>query len=130
MDSNPFSQPSKFLDLLNSQQSIFFGNNDDSVSLSSSQSPSVHNLGTDDGGETGTQRKERQKWTPKDDIVLISWKKMKEMNTLDMMFQISNKEKAAEVHMSISTIPQICQQISPIRWVFEQEFVIDKHINN
>ncbi|XP_033136155.1 glutathione S-transferase T3-like isoform X3 [Brassica rapa] len=55
-----------------SQQSIFFGNNDDSVSLSSSQSPSVHNLGTDDGGETGTQRKERQKWTPKDDIVLIS----------------------------------------------------------
>ncbi|XP_048596297.1 uncharacterized protein LOC125578055 [Brassica napus] len=56
--------------------------------------------------------------------------KMKEMNTLDMMFQISNKEKAAEVHMSISTIPQICQQISPIRWVFEQEFVIDKHINN
>uniref|UniRef100_A0A0D3B8V4 No apical meristem-associated C-terminal domain-containing protein n=1 Tax=Brassica oleracea var. oleracea TaxID=109376 RepID=A0A0D3B8V4_BRAOL len=65
MDSYPFSQSSKFVELLNSQQSIFFGNNDDSVSLSSSQSPSVGNLGTEDGGETGTQ-------TPKDDIVLIS----------------------------------------------------------
>ncbi|XP_013601770.1 PREDICTED: glutathione S-transferase T3-like [Brassica oleracea var. oleracea] len=72
MDSYPFSQSSKFVELLNSQQSIFFGNNDDSVSLSSSQSPSVGNFGTEDGGETGTQRRERRKWTPKDDIVLIS----------------------------------------------------------
>ena len=72
MDSYPFSQSSKFVELLNSQQSIFFGNNDDSVSLSSSQSPSVGNLRTADGGETGTQRRERRKWTPKDDIVLIS----------------------------------------------------------
>ncbi|XP_013699733.1 glutathione S-transferase T2-like [Brassica napus] len=72
MDSYPSSQTSKFVELLNSQQSIFFGNNDDSVSLSSSQSPYLGNLGTEDGGETGTERRERRKWTPKDDIVLTS----------------------------------------------------------
>ena len=67
MDSYPFSQTSKFVDLLNSQQSISFGNYEDSVSQASSQA-----VGTEDGGETGTQRRERRKWTPKDDIVLIS----------------------------------------------------------
>ena len=90
MDSYPFSQSSKFVELLNSQQSIFFGNNDDSVSLSSSQSPSVGNLGTEDGGETGTQRRERRKWSPADDIVLISsW-----LNTSkDVM--VSNEQKSS-----------------------------------
>ncbi|XP_013617755.1 PREDICTED: glutathione S-transferase T2-like [Brassica oleracea var. oleracea] len=72
MDSYPSSQTSKFFELLNSQQSIFFGNNDESVSLSSSQSTYLGNLGTKDGGESGTERRERRKWTPKDDIVLIS----------------------------------------------------------
>nr|VDD36811.1 unnamed protein product [Brassica oleracea] len=65
MDSNPFTQTSNFVDLLNSQQSISFGNYEDSVDLSSSQLPSV---GTDDPGE----RQERRKWTPTDDVVLIS----------------------------------------------------------
>ena len=61
MDSYPSSQTSKFIELLNSQQSIFFGNNnDDSVSLSSSQSPYLGNLGTEDGGESGTERRERR----------------------------------------------------------------------
>uniref|UniRef100_A0A0D3CBS7 DDE Tnp4 domain-containing protein n=1 Tax=Brassica oleracea var. oleracea TaxID=109376 RepID=A0A0D3CBS7_BRAOL len=39
-------------------------------------------------------------------------------------------EKAAEVHMLISHFLQISVQISPMRWVFEQECVIDKRINN
>ena len=53
-----------------------------------------------------------------------------EMNTLNMMSQISNKEKGAEVHMLFSPILQISLLISPTRWVFEQEFVIDKRMNN
>uniref|UniRef100_A0A0D3CLL6 Myb-like domain-containing protein n=2 Tax=Brassica TaxID=3705 RepID=A0A0D3CLL6_BRAOL len=67
MDSYPSSQTSKFVDLLNSQQSISFGNYEDSVSQASSQA-----VGTKDGGDTGTQRRERRRWTPADDIVLIS----------------------------------------------------------
>ncbi|XP_013594880.1 PREDICTED: glutathione S-transferase T3-like [Brassica oleracea var. oleracea] len=67
MDSYPSSHTSKFVELLNSQQSISFGNYEESVSLSSSQA-----FGTEDGGESGTQRRERRKWTPADDIVLIS----------------------------------------------------------
>ena len=67
MDSCLSSHTSKFVDLLNSQQSISFGNYEENVSLSSSQ-----DFGTEDGGESGTQRRERQKWTPADDIVLIS----------------------------------------------------------
>ena len=64
MDSNPFMQSSNFVELLNSQQSISFGNYEDSSTLSSSQ---VSSLDTDDVGE----RRERRKWTPTDDIVLI-----------------------------------------------------------
>ncbi|KAF2620298.1 hypothetical protein F2Q68_00041316 [Brassica cretica] len=64
MDSNPFMQSSNFVELLNSQQSISFGNYEDSSALSSSQ---VSSLDTDDVGE----RRERRKWTPTDDIVLI-----------------------------------------------------------
>ncbi|XP_013617689.1 PREDICTED: glutathione S-transferase T3-like [Brassica oleracea var. oleracea] len=67
MDSYPSSHSSKFVDLLNSQQNISFGNYEESVSLSSSQA-----VGTEDGVETGTQRRERQEWTPADDILLIS----------------------------------------------------------
>ena len=85
MDSYPSSQTSKFVDLLNSQQSISFGNYEDSVSQASSQA-----VGTEDGGETGTQRRERRKWTPADDIVLISsW-----LNTSkDVM--VSNEQKSS-----------------------------------
>lgn len=72
MDSYPSSQNSKLVDLLMSQQSISFGNYEDSVSLSSSQAPYLGTLGTEDDGETGTERKERRKWTPADDILLIS----------------------------------------------------------
>ncbi|XP_022560129.1 glutathione S-transferase T3-like [Brassica napus] len=72
MDSYPSSQTSKFVELLNSQQSISFGNYEDNVSLSSSQAPYLRNLGTEDGGETGTERRERRKWAPVDDILLIS----------------------------------------------------------
>ncbi|XP_013608002.1 PREDICTED: glutathione S-transferase T3-like [Brassica oleracea var. oleracea] len=67
MDSYPSSHSSKFVDLLNSQQNISFGNYEESVSLSSSQA-----VGTEDGGETGTQRTQRWKWTSADDILLIS----------------------------------------------------------
>uniref|UniRef100_A0A0D3CBS8 No apical meristem-associated C-terminal domain-containing protein n=1 Tax=Brassica oleracea var. oleracea TaxID=109376 RepID=A0A0D3CBS8_BRAOL len=67
MDSYPSSQTSKFVDLPNSQQSISFGNYEDSVSQASSQA-----VGTEDGGDTGTQRRERRKWTHAGDIVLIS----------------------------------------------------------
>ncbi|KAF8110420.1 hypothetical protein N665_0084s0030 [Sinapis alba] len=65
MDFNPFTQNASFVDLLNSQQSISFGNYEDSAELSSSQ---VHSLGTDDVGD----RRELRKWTPTDDVVLIS----------------------------------------------------------
>ncbi|XP_013639363.1 PREDICTED: uncharacterized protein LOC106344549 [Brassica oleracea var. oleracea] len=85
MDSYPSSHTSKFVDLLNSLQSISFGNYEDSVSQASSQA-----VGTEDGGETGTQRRERRKWTPADDIVLISsW-----LNTSkDVM--VSNEQKSS-----------------------------------
>ncbi|XP_013729919.1 glutathione S-transferase T3-like [Brassica napus] len=65
MDYNPFTQTSNFVGLLNRQQSISFGNYEDSVEVSSSQ---VSTLVTDDVGE----RRERRKWTPTDDVVLIS----------------------------------------------------------
>ncbi|KAF8097313.1 hypothetical protein N665_0291s0022 [Sinapis alba] len=65
MDSYPSS--SNFVDLLNSQQTISFGNCEESVSLSSSR---ANGTGTDDGGET--QRRERRKWTLADDVLLIS----------------------------------------------------------
>uniref|UniRef100_A0A0D3C9U8 Myb-like domain-containing protein n=1 Tax=Brassica oleracea var. oleracea TaxID=109376 RepID=A0A0D3C9U8_BRAOL len=72
MYSYPSSQTSKFVEVLNSQQSISFGNYEDSVSLSSSQAPYLGTLRTEDGGETGTECRERRKWTHEDDILLIS----------------------------------------------------------
>ena len=74
MDSYPFSSHSKFVELL-SQQTLSFGNNEDSVELSSSQVPFQSSLGTDAsnyGGDTAAERKGRRKWTPTDDVVLIS----------------------------------------------------------
>lgn len=56
MDYNPFTQSSNFVGLLTSQQSISFG---------SSQVPTPV---SEDVGE----RRERRKWTPSDDILLIS----------------------------------------------------------
>ncbi|KAF8096173.1 hypothetical protein N665_0316s0018 [Sinapis alba] len=72
MDSYPSSQSSKFVALLNSQQTISFGNYEDSVSLSSSQPLFPNTPLPEDGGETATERRERRKWTPSDDILLIS----------------------------------------------------------
>jgi len=74
MDSYPFSSHSKFVELL-SQQTLSFGNNEDSVELSSSQVPFQSSLGTDasnNGGDTAAEPKLRRKWTPTDDVVLIS----------------------------------------------------------
>ncbi|KAF8107470.1 hypothetical protein N665_0121s0023 [Sinapis alba] len=51
------------------QQTILFANYEESVSLSSSKAIGT---GTGDCGETGTQRRERRKWTPADDFLLNS----------------------------------------------------------
>ncbi|WZZ70302.1 hypothetical protein YC2023_081672 [Brassica napus] len=72
MDSYPFSSHSKFVELL-SQQTLSFANNEDR--LSSSQIPIQSSLGIDASnynGDTAAERKGRCKWTPMDDIVLIS----------------------------------------------------------
>ena len=69
MDSNPCSQNSKFVELLNSQQEMVFGFSQDSVSLSSSQAPVFAFQATT---ETPAERRERRVWTPVDDVVLIS----------------------------------------------------------
>uniref|UniRef100_A0A0D3D5W9 Uncharacterized protein n=1 Tax=Brassica oleracea var. oleracea TaxID=109376 RepID=A0A0D3D5W9_BRAOL len=66
---------SNFVELLNSQKNVFFGNVADSVSLSSSQVPFLSSQGTEDpniGDEPPAERKERRTWTPTYDIVLIS----------------------------------------------------------
>ncbi|XP_013668741.2 glutathione S-transferase T3-like [Brassica napus] len=65
MDFNPFEDSSNFVELLNSQQKVIFGNLSDTVSLSSSEVPKK-------GGKPRPERKERRTWTPTDDIVLIS----------------------------------------------------------
>ncbi|KAF8061249.1 hypothetical protein N665_1208s0008 [Sinapis alba] len=74
MDSYPSTGTSKFVELL-SQQTISFGNYEDSVDLSSSQAPFVGSLGTEASnfdGDIAAERRERRKWTPTDDVVLIS----------------------------------------------------------
>jgi len=60
-------QSSNFVELL-SQQSISFANYEDST-LSSSRVPPLR---TDDVGNDVGERRERRKWTPTDDVVLIS----------------------------------------------------------
>lgn len=74
MDSYPFSDHSNFVELL-SQQIFSFGNNEDSVELSSSQVPFLGSPGTEASnydGDTAVERRERRKWTPTDDVVLVS----------------------------------------------------------
>ena len=70
MDSyNPYSQAPNFVDLLNSQQDSLL------PELGSSQLPvfSTHCIETSSFcDESPTQRKERKKWTPSNDLVLIS----------------------------------------------------------
>ena len=65
MDFNPFQDSSNFVELLNSQQNVVFGNVADTVSLSSSEVPK-------NVGKPPAERKEQRIWTPTDDIVLIS----------------------------------------------------------
>nr|VDD07324.1 unnamed protein product [Brassica oleracea] len=63
MDSYPSSETSKFVDLLNSQQTVS-GNFEDSVELSSSQVPFLGSLGTEASnfdGDTAAERRERRK---------------------------------------------------------------------
>lgn len=72
MDSNPSTHSSKFVELLHSQQSISFVNYEACHEFSSSQPFFLHTQGTADGGETASDRRERRKWTPADDILLIS----------------------------------------------------------
>lgn len=60
MDSYPSSEISKFVDLLNSQQTVSFGNIEDSVELSSSQVPFLGSLGTEASnfdGDTAAKRR-------------------------------------------------------------------------
>ena len=75
MDSFPSTGTSKFVELL-SQQTLSFGNYEDSVELSSSEVPFRGSLGTEasnfEAGDTPAERRERRKWTQVDDIVLIS----------------------------------------------------------
>ncbi|XP_022566929.1 glutathione S-transferase T3-like [Brassica napus] len=73
MDFNPFCESANFVDLLNSQQNVVFGNVTDSVSLSSSQSPFFASQGPEASNFAAQgSRKERRAWTPTDDVVLIS----------------------------------------------------------
>jgi len=65
MDFNPFQNSANFVDLLNSQQKVFFGNVSDTVPLPSPEGPKKVD-------EATIERKERRSWTPTDDIVLIS----------------------------------------------------------
>ncbi|XP_013632886.1 PREDICTED: glutathione S-transferase T2-like [Brassica oleracea var. oleracea] len=71
----PSTQTSKFVDLLNSQQTISFGNFEDSIELSSNfggipAARSVELSSNFDG--TPAARRERRKWMPTDDVLLIS----------------------------------------------------------
>ena len=75
IDSYPYRQNPKFVDLLNSQQDITFGSYEHSVELSSTQVPFLATQGTADSafvGDTPAGLRERRKWTPADDVVLIS----------------------------------------------------------
>lgn len=70
MDFYPFSGTLKFFELLNSQQTISFGNYEDCIELSSSQAPFLNSLGTEAlnfDGDTAAEHRERRKWTPTDD---------------------------------------------------------------
>lgn len=75
MDSNPYRHTSKFVELLNSQQDTVFGLVQDNDELFSSQVPVFGTQGTEDsnfGKDTPAEHRERRKWTPIDDVVIIS----------------------------------------------------------
>ncbi|XP_048638510.1 glutathione S-transferase T3-like [Brassica napus] len=77
MYSNQYSHISKFIDLLNRQQETVFGFSQDSVKLSSSQLPGFGFQATEASNfqapeETHAEHRERRKWTPINDVVLIS----------------------------------------------------------
>lgn len=64
MDSKPYRQTLKFIDLLNSQQDIYLGYIQYSVELSSSQTVFLGTQGTEDsnfGEDTPAERREREK---------------------------------------------------------------------
>ncbi|XP_013632873.1 PREDICTED: glutathione S-transferase T3-like [Brassica oleracea var. oleracea] len=66
MEFNPFTEPSNFVELLSSQQS---------VSLSEAQVPFYGTQGTEPsnfGEDNHASRKERRTWSPGDDVLLIS----------------------------------------------------------
>ena len=74
MDSYPYRQNPKFVDLLNSQQDIGFGSYEDSVELSSTQVPFLATQGTADSafdGDTPADSRERRTWTPGRTVVIL-----------------------------------------------------------
>ena len=75
MDSNPYNQMSNFVDLLESQQHTVFGYVQGSVELCSSQVPLFFTQSTEASiptQDTSVESIQRRKWTPIDDVVLIS----------------------------------------------------------
>ncbi|KAF8075494.1 hypothetical protein N665_1090s0010 [Sinapis alba] len=72
MDSNSFSQTSKFVELLNSQQETIYGFAQASVEVPSSQVPVFGTPASYFVEESPGERRERRKWTPVDDVILIS----------------------------------------------------------
>lgn len=75
---DPFSQPGSFQSLLNSQQpntSFSFVTREPSLELSSSDASVFGTQWSEDGNEDElvvSDRKERRKWSPTEDLVLIS----------------------------------------------------------
>ena len=136
MDSYPSSQTSKFVELLNSQQSISFGNYEDSVSLSSSQAPYLRNLGTEDGGETGTERRERRKWTP---CVTILYKAQTLLLFLFAFLLINNFYnhnqspfsfyKSLSISAKISKITNKLRSLSIHLFLYHQQFLKSQTIS-
>ncbi|KAF8100393.1 hypothetical protein N665_0225s0011 [Sinapis alba] len=72
MDSNSFSQTPKFVELLNSQQETIYGFAQASVEVPSSQVPVFGTPSSYFVEESPGERRERRKWTPVDDVILIS----------------------------------------------------------
>ncbi|KAF8110421.1 hypothetical protein N665_0084s0031 [Sinapis alba] len=66
---NPSTHSSKYVELLNSQQSISFGNYEDCHEFSSSQPFFFHTQGTEDGRETASDRRDSWLNTSKDHVV-------------------------------------------------------------
>ncbi|KAF8084962.1 hypothetical protein N665_0691s0001 [Sinapis alba] len=75
MDSHSYNHTSKFVDLLSIEQQTVFGFSQESVDYCSSQVPyfgtQAHEA-SNYAEESPAERRERRKWTPIDDLVLIS----------------------------------------------------------